>query len=218
MSGAGTKHRVDYNGLQLINREVIIRYLCRLLEIDRELAPFRINDVETSVYTLLTITNGAGTRQINVGGRIDRLDQIYDKAAGCQRLRVVDYKTGRYPSKKINTVEEIFSMPIEPDKHADYYLQTMLYAMIVRHDPRVNPDGCPVSPALLFIQHTAEEGYDPTLLVGKERVADIADIEEEFADRLKSVVSDIFDSQKPFSPTADKSVCGLCPYAGMCGR
>ncbi len=218
VSGAGTKHRVDYNGLQLINREVIIRYLCRLLEIDRELAPFRINDVETSVYTLLTITNGAGTRQINVGGRIDRLDQIYDKAAGCQRLRVVDYKTGRYPSKKINTVEEIFSMPIEPDKHADYYLQTMLYAMIVRHDPRVNPDGCPVSPALLFIQHTAEEGYDPTLLVGKERVADIADIEEEFADRLKSVVSDIFDSQKPFSPTADKSVCGLCPYAGMCGR
>ena len=218
VSGAGSKRRVDYNGLQLINREVIIRYLCRLLEIDRGLAPFRINDVETSVYTELTIATGDGTRRINVGGRIDRLDQIYDRAAGCERLRVVDYKTGRYPSRKVNTVEEIFSMPIEPDKHADYYLQTMLYAMIVRHDTRVNPEGYPVSPALLFIQHTAEEGYDPTLLIGKERVSDIAEHEEEFAGRLKSVVSDIFDPQVPFSPTSDKSICSLCPYAGLCGR
>lgn len=218
VSGTGSKRRVDYNGLQLINREVIIRYLCRLLEIDRELAPFRINDVETSVYTQLAITTSMGTRQINVGGRIDRLDQVYDKAAGCERLRVVDYKTGRYPSKKVNSVEEIFLMPIEPDRHADYYLQTMLYSMIVRHDTRVNPKGRAVSPALLFIQHTAEEGYDPTLVIGKERVADVADYEEEFTDRLKAVVSDIFDPQKPFNPTEDKSMCGLCPYAGLCGR
>ena len=131
---------------------------------------------------------------------------------------MVDYKTGRYPSRKVNTVEEIFSMPIEPDKHADYYLQTMLYAMIVCHDTRVNPEGYPVSPALLFIQHTAEEGYDPTLLIGKKRVSDIAEHEEEFAGRLKSVVSDIFDPQVPFSPTSDKSICSLCPYAGLCGR
>ncbi len=213
-----TKKRVDYNGLQLINREVIIRYLCRLLEIDRELAPFKITDVETSVYAELTLSTSAGERRINIGGRIDRLDQVFDKAACCERLRVIDYKTGRFPKKKINTVGEIFSMPIEQGKHADYYLQTMLYAMAVRHDRTLNPQGLPVSPALLFIQHTAEDGYDPTLVIGKDRVADIAEVEEDFVNGLTSVVSDIFDPGKPFSPVDDKSICSLCPYAALCGR
>ncbi len=213
-----TKKRVDYNGLQLINREVIIRYLCRLLEIDRELAPFKITDVETSVYAELTLSTSAGERRINIGGRIDRLDQVFDKAACCERLRVIDYKTGRFPKKKINTVGDVFSMPIEPGKHADYYLQTMLYAMAVRHDRKLNPQGLPVSPALLFIQHTAEDGYDPTLVIGKDRVADIAEVEEDFVNGLTSVVSDIFDPTKPFSPVDDKSICSLCPYAALCGR
>ena len=109
-------------------------------------------------------------------------------------------------------------MPIEPGKHADYYLQTMLYAMAVRHDRKLNPQGLPVSPALLFIQHTAEDGYDPTLVIGKDRVADIAEVEEDFVNGLTSVVSDIFDPTKPFSPVDDKSICSLCPYAALCGR
>ncbi|MBR4730193.1 MAG: PD-(D/E)XK nuclease family protein, partial [Prevotella sp.] len=38
------------NGLQLINREVIIRYLHQLLEIDRRLAPFTILALETPLF------------------------------------------------------------------------------------------------------------------------------------------------------------------------
>ena len=39
------------NGLQLINREVIIKYLHQLLEIDRQLAPFTILALETPLNT-----------------------------------------------------------------------------------------------------------------------------------------------------------------------
>lgn len=213
----GTKKRIDYNGLQLINREVIIRYLRRLLEIDRDLAPFRINDVEVSVYAPLQVATSAGTRLINIGGRIDRLDRIYDKTMGCERLRVIDYKTGRYAMKKVNGIDDIFAMPPEQGKHTDYYLQTMLYAMLVRHDARLNPGGLAVSPALLFIQQTAADGYDPTLTIGKERITDIAEHEQAFAEGLHTVVSAIFDPARPFRPTDDRSACSFCPYSGLCG-
>ena len=40
-------------GLQLINREVLIRYVRQLLEIDRRLAPFTILGLETPIYSSL---------------------------------------------------------------------------------------------------------------------------------------------------------------------
>ena len=58
--------RVEYNGLQLINREVIIKYLHRLLAIDKQLAPFKIKDIESSVYQELTIHTSAGIRNIGI--------------------------------------------------------------------------------------------------------------------------------------------------------
>lgn len=213
-----TDKRNDYNGLQLINREVIIRYLSRLLELDLQLAPFKIKDVESSVYRKFTVTTSGGTRDINIGGRIDRLDQVHDKVTGSERIRIIDYKTGRFPVKKINSMEEIFAMPAEQGKHTDYFLQTMLYAMIIRHDQKYNKGNFAVSPALLFIQHTAEDDYDPTISIGKDRVVDIADYEEEFSTRLSAIVSEIFEPSLPFRHTEDKSVCEYCPYRSLCGR
>lgn len=210
--------KIEYNGLQLINREVIIRYIGRLLEIDLQLTPFKINNVEASAYTDITIYTSLGERKLRIGGRIDRLDQIYDKNTACTRLRIIDYKTGRYTMKKINTIDEIFKMPIEAGKHADYFLQTMLYAMIIRHDKDYNPKSLPVSPALLFIQHTSEEGYDPTISIGKERITDISDFEDEFTERLLNIITEIFEPKIPFKPTEDKSICEYCPYHSLCGR
>ena len=214
----GTGRRVDYNGLQLINREVIIKYIYRLLEIDRGLAPFKIKDIESSVYKDITIKTSRGTREIAIGGRIDRLDQITDKASGTERIRVIDYKTGRCPSKKINSTDEIFEIPTVREKHADYFLQTMLYASIIKHDGKINPRRLPVSPALLFIQQASGDGYDPTLTIGKDIVYDIADYEENFNRNLSNIIAEIFEPQQPFQPTEDKSACEYCPYRKICGR
>ena len=212
-----TTKRIEYNGLQLINREVIIRYIRRLLETDALLAPFRIKDVESSVYKKIRIHTSAGQREISIGGRIDRLDQIRDKNTGIERRRIIDYKTGRGITKKINSVDEIFKMPTEQGKHADYFLQTMLYATIIRHDTNLNGDNMPVSPALLFIQQMSGEDYDPTIAIGKNKVTDIADYEEEYNANLNRIVSEIFEPTIPFRPTKDKAACEYCPYRGLCG-
>lgn len=213
----GNGRRPEYTGLQIINREVIIRYMTRLLEIDESLAPFQIKDVENSVYKRMPVVTSAGERMINIGGRIDRLDCITDVKTSQDRIRVVDYKTGHYAMKKINSIEEIFARPVEHGKHADYFLQIMLYSIIIRRDAKHNEKGLPVSPALLFIQNSLEEDYDPAISIGKDKIYDIAGYEEEFCENLLKILAEIFEPNMPFSPTEDNATCTNCPYKSFCG-
>ena len=202
----------ELNGLQIINREVIIRYLRRLLEIDAKLGNFTILGTEKKVYGQTTITTSEGTFDIQLCGYIDRLDRI-----GEDRIRVVDYKTGsRALTKRVNSVEDLFAQPMHRDLHPDYYLQTMLYAHIVRNSPKYNPGNLPVSPALLFIQHATGDNYDPTLSIGQQPISDIKDLDDEFMSRMNQVIAEIFEPQTPFRPTADPDVCATCPFRMMC--
>ena len=74
------------------------------------------------------------------------------------------------------------------NKHTDYYLQSMLYSIIVRHNRNLNPAQEPVSPGLLFIQNAGAEDYDPTLKMGKELISSIDVYEEEFMKQLKVLI------------------------------
>jgi len=97
--------------------------------------------------------------------------------------------------------------------HSDYYLQTLLYARIVRQQHNE-----PVAPALLFIQHAAADDYDPILCFGSERIADVATPEgDRFVKLLMEKVEEIFTPDQPFTPTADQDRCRTCPYAHLCG-
>lgn len=191
------------NGLHIINREVIIHYLRQLIEIDRRLAPFTILGLEYDVRRQL------GT--LSIGGRIDRLDLI-NEGTPEERIRVVDYKTGSRDLKPLPDVESIFA-PERVHDHSDYYLQTFVYADIVRQQEHK-----PVSPALLFIQHAAADDYDPTLKFGKEPILDVADHAARFNELLEQKVAEIFSADTPFLPTDDLKVCRTCPYAQFCRR
>jgi len=211
----------DYNGLQLINREVIISYLRQLLKIDQELAPFYIKGLEIKVSREFSFDTPDGKKTLRLGGFIDRLDSVSsnghaDLSNIAERIRVIDYKTGRTPTTFPREVATIFD-PSELSKHTDYYLQAMLYSLIVKHDQtRLNPANDPVSPALLFIQQSGAKDYDPTLKFGKEVITDAATYEEEFMEGLRGLIAEIFDPRLAFSPTEDRQRCTNCPYAELC--
>lgn len=207
-------------GLHLINREVIIRYLRQLIEIDKALAPFDILGLECDVYRELAVSDGqsAGNLQLRLGGRIDRLDQMSDG-----RIRVVDYKTSSKKIKYLNSVEDIFD-PAKIHDHSDYYLQTFTYADIVSrqqadilHLPS-DVTHHAVSPALLFIQHASAKDYDPTLCFGKVKILDIQEHSDRFCELLENKVNEIFMKNIPFTPTTDLKICQTCPYLQMCRR
>lgn len=54
-----------YNGLQLINREVITSYLRQLLKIDEELAPFTIKGLELKVSSYFDFDTPDGKKRLN---------------------------------------------------------------------------------------------------------------------------------------------------------
>ena len=197
-----------FDGLQLINREVIIKYVRLLLEVDRRLAPFTILGLERDIKDRFEVNERFSTI---IGGRIDRLDCISTPDGG-ERIRVIDYKTGSKRLKAFPDVEAIFN-PANIRDHSDYYLQAFLYSHLVR----LKSKDTPVSPALLFIQHAGTDDYDPTLSLGKEPVIDIAEVSESYMNQLHTLVSDIFNPAIAFCPTDDRQRCRTCPYAGLCG-
>lgn len=205
------------NGIQTINREVIIHYIHRLIEIDKKLVPFKIIGTEQKVNKKINIKTSNGSKEINIGGFIDRLDKITDTETGEIKIRVVDYKTGSKAFKNnIVDINEIFSQKMIGEKHSDYYLQTMLYSLMVRNSDKWNKDGLPVIPALLFIQHTAGEKYDPTLCINKEKISDIKEFEAQFTEEITKLLEELFDTSVSFIPTDDRKSCTICPYKQLC--
>ncbi len=222
------------NGLQIINREVIIEYITKLLKIDQQLCPFSIlaMEEEAKVYTQLSFTipsggalkggalvSSAPTKQYNltIGGIIDRLDVVTDKQTGKRRIRVVDYKTGNKPSSAIKSIEEVFDPKNIASKHSNYFLQAILYSLIVSRSKEWNAANDAVSPALLFIKQAPANDYDPTLCIDKHPISDVTVYEEEFLTKLKETVADMYSPDAAFTPTDDRKKCELCPYRMLCG-
>ena len=220
---SSSDYHPKYNGLQLINKEVIASYLRQLITIDRRQAPFTIIGMEIVVSTTLGVATARGQKLFRIGGFIDRLDSVAasgnPSALGnlAERIRVIDYKTGHSRTSHPKDIEEVFStQPLAIGKHNDYYLQAILYSLIVKNDRRYNPAQEPVSPGLLFIQNAGADDYDPTLKLGKELLTDVAPLEAEFTNHLRSLLSNIYDPALPLKPTDDKKRCTFCPYAALC--
>ena len=199
----------NYNGLQLINREVIMRYVYKLIDIDMQMAPFEILGLETKVCKVLDVGSGSLQMQTSIGGIIDRLDRVQDHAG--MRIRVVDYKTSGKKLKTVSSIDDIFSAT-DPNS---YYLQTFLYSCIVADEQYGKYGKTPVSPALLYIQF-ASKTDDPTLYIDKQKVTDIRQYSEPFMRHIENVANEIFCPSIDFSHTTIADRCRLCPFAKLC--
>ncbi len=206
-------NKKDYSGLQLINREVIIHYVRQLLRLDLQLAPFTIYALEYEVIHDWTVKMGDTSFTTTIGGSIDRLDAVIKDDQ--ERIRVIDYKTG---GGKFTSLPDMWSIFTTELSHKAYYLQTLLYSSIVREDKQINQYQLPVSPALLFIQHSAGENYDPTLCFGNNKIKDVGPFIPDFTKELQKCINKIFNPEKPFSPVENQKTCRNCPYASLCGR
>ena len=209
-----TSFRREYTGQVLINRKVIIQLVKSMLQYDMQYAPFTILLTEETVTSRLKTTLYGKEYWVTLGGYIDRLDVCH--APEGDVIRVVDYKTGRTMPKDMQDVGTIF-MPESIAHHSDYYLQSMLYSLIVRHSKKLNSNLLPVQPNLLYVQKCMGKDYSSALTIGKEPISDIATYEQEFAQGLRQLLEEIHNPDVPFVPTDKKDTCEKCPYAAICG-
>ena len=206
------EEKPTYNGIQLINSAVILRYIKQLLRRDLEYVPFTFSASEYPVYEELEIPAAGVTLQTRIGGIIDRIDVKGDV------LRIVDYKTGG----SADTPPDVESLFIPDKKRSNYVFQTFLYAAIVCRKLRESHDTRRVAPSLLYIHHAASENYTPVIRMGgrgkAEEVYDFARYEATFREHLNSLITEIFSPETAFEQTTITDKCAFCDFKELCKR
>ena len=207
--------KTDYSGTQAINYEVILKYLRQILRMDMELyAPFQYIGSESDGYThYITVPNplqSGSQLQIRLKGIIDRID-LKDGI-----LRIVDYKTGKDKGKP-GTVDDLFP-PTESKKRKSQAFQIMYYAYIMSMQPQFSKYR--LAPTLLYTRTSSKPTKEDIYYkLGTDYLTDFsAQCGQEFEERLKNIISEIFNPDITFDPTDDKETCRNCDFSQLCGR
>lgn len=203
----------EYNGIQLINSAVIVKYIQQLLRNDLRYAPFTFVGSEQRIFENIEICTPTGDIQSRIGGIIDRIDSKGES------LRIVDYKTGG----DADTPANVQSLFIPDKKRSNYVFQTFLYASIVCKKLREKNDSRLVAPALLYIHRAASENYSPVIQMGeprkpKEPVDNFAQYEGDFRENLKTLLEDIFNPDISFTQTEIEDKCAYCDFRALCKK
>ena len=204
----GEDVKPEYNGIQLINSAVIIRYIKQLLGHDLRYAPFTLEATELPVHEAITIHTSEGPVESTIGGYIDRLDSKEGT------LRIVDYKTGG----KADTPANVSSLFVPDKKRSNYVFQTFLYAAIMSRKVTQK-----IAPSLLYIHRAASDDYSPVICLREPRkpeipVTDFSVYEEEFREELQKLLEEIFNKDIPFVQTEIEEKCAYCDFKAICKK
>lgn len=189
----------EYNGLQLINREVIFRYIENLLKFDKKYTPFTFDKSEEKIQMKLEPKNGRPA--ILLGGYIDRVD------VKGEVMRIVDYKTGgKYENDKAPDISSLF----KPSKtRPGNVFQAFYYSMIKQEQISSDTKLCP---ALLRVARISGRDAMPCIKIGKEDVEDFGCYVDEFRDNLDLLLDEIFSPEGEFTASSEDSACRYCDY------
>ena len=213
--GGKDVNKADYSGTQAVNYEVILKYLRQILRMDMELyAPFQYIAGEAKGYEhYIEVQNPlqpSFTLQIRLKGIIDRMD--------CKDgiLRIVDYKTGKSKGAPA-TIDDLFP-PTESKKRKSQAFQIMYYAYIMSMQPQFSKYR--LAPTLLYTRTSSKPTKEDIYYkLGNDVLIDFTTkCGPQFEEKLKAIITEIFNPAIPFDPTDDKETCRNCDYSQLCGR
>ncbi len=195
----------DITGRNIIVKEVLLKYIDKILEIDQSAAPFEIIALEKETILQIPVCSEDKEILLNMRGYIDRLDYIQGT------LRVIDYKTGN-AKPYFKSIDELFDR--SKGNHAA--MQTLTYAYMMR---MAYPEYQHIRSELYLIKDLFSDRYNSKIGFSKESPIDnYRDVAEEFEGNFNNLLSEIFLSDQPFVQTEDTKKCRICPYAQICHR
>jgi CRISPR/Cas system-associated exonuclease Cas4 (RecB family) len=146
----------------------------------------------------------AGQVKVTLYGVIDRIDRMGEG------YRIVDYKTGKLNTKKIEIDEE--KLWLRDGKNNKEALQVMFYALLFT---RMFPDR-PLPELHLFFSRQVDKKKDT--LVGIKDNIDPAFALKSFERGLQAQINEMLSEDLVIDQTDKEHNCTYCPYASMCGR
>jgi len=196
----------ELNGSNFIIFEVALGYLKKIIEFDKEMAPFEILFLEDEFYQKLIINDNT---VVKLKHKIDRIDKRIDD------IRVVDYKTGK-EMKRFSSVESLFDKENKERNRAVF--QILFYAQMINEKYQQKTK---VIPALYVIEQLNKDENITLEIKEKERYMPIiayVNYYDEFIKRLKMLIEEILNPEIPFMQTNNVENCSFCPYKDICER
>ncbi|MDO4320192.1 MAG: PD-(D/E)XK nuclease family protein [Bacteroidales bacterium] len=157
---------------------------------------------ERDIIKPWTVSDGL---TVNLRMQIDRIDRVGDK------LRFIDYKTGKDDNTIGMTVENLFTA--NHARHAIF--QLLLYCEA--YDDLVEP-GVKIIPSLHILRKIMTDGLIRPLTYRCKEIEPYPALKSEFRPRLNALVGSIFDDHTPFGQAENIDACKYCTFLTMCGR
>ncbi|QOI97678.1 MAG: PD-(D/E)XK nuclease family protein [Flammeovirgaceae bacterium] len=195
---------VVYEGQLVLVSEIVQRFIEKILQHDKQYAPFTLVGVEQIIEHRFAINAPVG--RVLLGGKIDRIDQKDDL------LRIVDYKTGK-DELSFTSVDSLFAREGKRNKAA---FQTLLYAWL--YVKTTNQPGHRVVPGLMNATTLFGEDKEFGLKTGKQLLNDVHALLPEFEAGLKALLEELFNPDTVFDQTPVVDNCKNCPYQRICYR
>ena len=194
-------------GRNLLNQSIIRDLVKKVVQNDKRRLPFSVMAIESKEFSYQLPIEGG--KEVKLGGMIDRIDQ----AGGSAGLTtIIDYKTGivdLLPLRKSQeqNISEYIGYYFDDGKYRSGF-QGLYYALLVHHALGVEPLQVGIyklQKVNAGISELRQGGITQAMLM-------------EFENRLKSLITEIFNPDIPFIETEDKTKCDSCPYATICSK
>lgn len=191
-------------GKNLLYKRVIQKLVQKVLQADKEQAPFKILALEIEAERELIIKANGESYTVKLFGRLDRIEQKEGIT------RIVDYKSGTVDLKnkpvKISDNEHIDNM-FENIKRKENF-QQMFYASLYLNTNK--------NQKLIIGVYPLKKLSGGIFWFEDEPIT--PDKKEYFDSKLTALFTEIFDKNTPFRQTRDAEHCTYCPYISLCYR
>lgn len=182
--------------------KLIDYYIREVIDEEIKMAPFTFIAAEFPTTMRLKINDSLTVNYRQVIDRIDRKDGT---------LRIIDYKTGG-DRLAADSVGQLFDTSSSSRPKA--ILQLMLYCNVYSRHTGYHDA---IQPMIYSLKSVTTTGLQP-LALGRKKLTDYREHDEEFIKMFNAAVADIFDPEKPFVQAEDPSHCLFCQFKPLCRR
>jgi ATP-dependent helicase/nuclease subunit B len=193
------------SGKNLLAYRVCLKYLKMFLETElnylKKGGALYISELEKEMSALLTV-NG---QPVLLKGKADRIDRNQ------KGIRIIDYKTGRADDREL--IVNDWNLLLQ-DSKLDKSFQLLSYAWlyVAEHPELAEPV---LSGIITFRELSA--GLKTVKAPVKKELLEKKSLNE-FAVVLNTLITEMFDADRPFIQTADTKNCEFCPFKTFCRR
>lgn len=200
--------KVVYEGQRLVVREIVKRFVDRIISFDHAWAPFDIAAIERRDLFYPVTLSAHGSPVVVISGSIDRADRKGNA------VRVVDYKTGK-DSTNFDGVASLFDRQFKERNKAAF--QTLFYSLLYIKNETDMAD-VKVVPGLMNRLNLFQDNFTFGLHYRGKVLEDATPLLPEFEDNLEKLLTEIYDPAVPFDQTTDTRKCDWCSYNEICFR